>query len=82
MKLNKIALAALLFGTLATSASADFINYKGLSHIHGSVDYGMMNLDSTNVGALNFDFGFAYQTENYVNTLNQTDTTVANCIPT
>ncbi len=66
MKFKNIAIASLICASLATSASADFVNYKALGHMHGSVDYGMMNLEDTNVGALNFDFGFPYQTENYV----------------
>ncbi len=66
MKLKKIALAALLFGTLATSASAGGINYSALGNMHGSVDYGMMTLDGTNVGALNYDFGFTHQAGDYV----------------
>lgn len=63
--MKKIATAALICASIATTASADFIQYKSMAHLHGNVDYGMMKVADNDLSALDFQVGVTYQTENY-----------------
>jgi len=65
MKLQKIAAAALLCGTLVSSASAG-TNYKLLNSLHASASYGLLGLDSESTTSINYEFGYDYLFENYM----------------
>lgn len=65
MKINKIVVATMLCGAIATTASAK-VNYNFLGKMYGGVQYGILNLDEESTNALDFNFGVVKQTEKYV----------------
>ena len=66
MNLRTITTAALLCGTLVSSASADFIQYKVLNALHLSASYGMLDLDTTSTTSVNYELGYDIIKENYI----------------
>lgn len=63
--MKKIAIATLLCGALASTASAK-VDYNFLGKMYGGVQFGILNLDGESTNALDFNVGFVKQTDNYV----------------